>query len=51
MVNAVVEGLNELFLETAGMPVRTEEGFPLGLREFGKGDAEHVHLNPVATSA
>ena len=44
-VEAVVEGLDDLFLEMAGARVRADHRFALGLGELGKGDAEHVHLD------
>src|ERR1700730_9543481 len=44
-VEAVVEGLDDLFLEAAGTGVRADYGFVLGLGELGKSDAEHVHLD------
>src|SRR5260370_34194344 len=45
VVEAVVEGLDDLFLEAAGARVRADHDFALGLRELGKSDAEHVHLD------
>src|SRR6267142_2713499 len=44
-VEAVVKGLDDLFLEAAGAWVRADHGFALGLGELGKSDAEHVHLD------
>src|SRR5271167_756334 len=48
VVEAVVEGLDDLFLEAAGTRVRVDHGFALGLGELGKSDAEHVHLDADA---
>ena len=45
VVEAVVEGLDDLFLEAAGARVRADHGFALGVGELGKSDAEHVHLD------
>src|SRR6478672_9101513 len=44
-VEAVVKGLDDLFLEMAGARVRADHRFALGLGELGKSDAEHVHLD------
>src|ERR1700736_5652755 len=45
VVEAVVEGLDYLFLEAAGARGRADYGFVLGVGELGKSDAEHVHLD------
>src|SRR5439155_17913071 len=45
VVEAVVEGLDDLFLEAAGARVRADHRLALGLGELGKSDAEHVHLD------
>src|ERR1700730_12152377 len=45
IVEAVVEGLDDLFLEAARARVRADHGFALGIRELGKSNAEHVHLD------
>src|SRR4029077_9796480 len=45
VVEAVVEGLDDLFLKAAGARVRADHGFALGLGELGKSDAEHIHLD------
>src|SRR5260370_38187886 len=45
VVDAVVEGLDDLFLEAAGARVRAEDGFAFSLRELGKSDPEYVHLD------
>src|SRR5205807_2937819 len=45
VVNAVIEGLDDLFFEAAGTRMRVDNRFTLGIREFGKSDAEHVHLD------
>src|SRR5712671_710277 len=45
VVDAVVEGLDDLFLEVAGARVCADDGCALGLREVGKSDAEHVHFD------
>src|SRR3984893_16057608 len=45
VVEAVVEGLDDLFLEAAGSRVRANHGFALDVRELGKSDTEHVHLD------
>src|SRR6266404_2347478 len=44
-VEAVVKGLDDLFLEASGARVRADHRFALGVRELGKSDAEHVHLD------
>src|SRR5438270_3827309 len=44
-VDAVIKGLDDLFLEPAGPRVGTDDGFALGIRELGKSDAEHIHLD------
>src|ERR1700736_723569 len=44
-VEAVVEGLDNLFLEAAGARMRADNSVALGVREVGKSDAEHVHLD------
>ena len=40
VVDAVVEALDDLFLEVAGARVCADDGCALGLREVGKSDAE-----------
>src|ERR1700724_2693181 len=45
MVEAVVEGLDDLFLKATGARVRADGGLVLGLGELGKSDTEHVHLD------
>ena len=37
VVNAVVEGLDDLFLEAAGARVRADDSFAVGLGDLGKG--------------
>jgi hypothetical protein len=39
VVDAVVEGLDDLFLEAAGARVRVDDGLSLGVGELGKSDA------------
>src|ERR1700746_1330017 len=44
VANAVVEGLDDLFFEAVGTRMRVDNRLTLGIREFGKSDAEHLHL-------
>src|SRR5438270_7845307 len=43
-VDAVVEGLDDRFLEALGARVRADHGGALGLRDLGNSDAESVHI-------
>src|SRR4051812_33468997 len=45
VLDAVVEGLDDVFLEAAGARVCADDGFALGLGELSKSDAEHVHFD------
>src|ERR1700680_2242870 len=45
MVEAVGEGVDDLFLKATGARVRADDGLALGLGELGKSDTEHVHLD------
>src|SRR6266851_1872603 len=45
VVDAIVERLDDLFLEAARARVRADDRFALGVGELGKGEAEHVHLD------
>src|ERR1700720_4937758 len=45
MVEAVIEGVDDLFLKATGARVRADDGLALGLGELGKSDTEHVHLD------
>src|SRR5271163_4337249 len=45
VVKAVVEGLDDLFLEAAGARMRANPGFALDIGELGIGDTEYVHLD------
>src|SRR5580704_4411472 len=42
--DAVVEGLDNVFLETAAARMRLHHRLPLCVAEFRVGDAQHVHL-------
>src|ERR1700693_1837257 len=45
VVEAVVEGVDDLFLKAAGARVRADDGLAFGLGELGKSYTEHVHLD------
>jgi len=45
VLDAVVEGLNDVFLETGHAGISRDRSLALRVRELLIGDAEHIHLD------
>ena len=51
VVDGVVEGLDDLLLEASGTRVRVDDGFALGIGEFGRAIPITSISTPAVTSA